>query len=101
MSTCFEFARFGGRIVYVGVASDDLRFPHAPVFHRRELTLMASRNARASDFEGIIQILTEGKIDLAPWMTHRLGIEEVPDQFASVTHPDSGVIKAMIDTTTL
>ena len=100
MSTCFEFAGFGGRVVYVGVASEDLRFPHAPIFHRRELTLLASRNARPSDFEEIIQILTAGDIDLAPWMTHRIGIGEVPDQFASVTHPDAGAIKAIIDTTT-
>ncbi|MGI9242517.1 MAG: zinc-binding alcohol dehydrogenase family protein [Verrucomicrobiales bacterium] len=101
MSTCFEFAGFGGRVVYVGVASEDLQFPHAPTFHRRELSLLASRNARSPDFEGIIQILTAGKIDLAPWMTHRLGIGEVPDQFATVTHPDAGAIKAIIDTTTL
>ena len=98
MSTCFEFAGFGGRVVYVGVAADDLQFQHAPIFHRRELTLMASRNARSHDFGTIIQILNNKEIDLGPWMTHRLAISEVPSRFAEVTHPDAGAIKAIIDT---
>ena len=101
MSTCFEFAAFGGTVVYVGVANEELSFPHAPIIHRRELTIRASRNALSKDFGEIIQILREGKIDLAPWVTHRLGIEEVPEQFANIIHPDSGTIKAIIDTTTL
>ena len=100
MSTCFDYAAFGGRVVYVGVASENLEFAHAPIFHRRELTLLASRNALSDDFREIIQILTEDKIDLAPWMTHRLGIEEVPEKFAEVIRPESRTIKAMIDTTT-
>jgi alcohol dehydrogenase len=100
MSTCFEFAAFGGRVVYVGVTSDDLQFSHAPIFHRRELSLVASRNARSDDFGNIIQILTEKRIDLVPWITHRIGIEEVPEKFAAISHPDSGVIKAIIETPT-
>lgn len=100
MSTCFERTDFGGRIVYVGVTNEDLQFPHAPVFHRRELTLMASRNALSADFPKIISNLSEGKIDLAQWMSHRIGIEEVPERFAQVTQPESGAIKAIIDTTT-
>ncbi|MFT4550263.1 MAG: threonine dehydrogenase-like Zn-dependent dehydrogenase, partial [Verrucomicrobiales bacterium] len=95
MSTCLEHANFGGRIVYVGVTQDEVHFAHAPIFHRRELTLIASRNALSADFPNIIQILSDGSIDLAPWMTHRISLQEVPERFAEVTHPDSGVIKAM------
>ena len=100
MSTCFDHATFGGRVVYVGVASENLEFAHAPVFHRRELTLLASRNALSNDFRDIIQLLTEQKIDLAPWMTHRIGIDEVPERFAEIIRPESRTIKAIIDATT-
>lgn len=101
MSACFDYANFGGRVTYVGVATENLEFAHAPIFHRRELTLLASRNALSDDFRDIIQILTENKIDLAPWMTHRLGIGEVPEKFAEVIRPESRTIKAIIDATTL
>ncbi|MGA0900954.1 MAG: zinc-binding alcohol dehydrogenase family protein [Luteolibacter sp.] len=97
MSTCFEYAAFRGRVVYVGVTSDDLHFPHAPIFHRRELTLMASRNATASDFPEIIQLIVDGKIDTGAWITHRIGFGEVPEKFAQFTDPNLGAIKAVIE----
>lgn len=97
MSTCFEYAAFCGRVVYVGITTTDLQFPHAPVFHRRELTLMASRNATASDFPEIIQLIHEGKIDTDVWITHRIGFDEVPEKFAQFTDPNLGAIKAIIE----
>ena len=100
MSSCFDYAGFGARIIFLGVTSDEVHFPHAPIFHRRELTLKASRNALPQNFSDIIDLLSAGKIDLDPWITHRLGIEEVPERFAEVISPEAGAIKAVIDTTT-
>ncbi len=96
MSGCFEFGAFTSRIVYVGITTANLSFPHAPVFHRREQTLLASRNALPEDFDNIIKIIAEGKIDLAPWITHQIDIEEVPEKFAQFTNPSLGAIKAVI-----
>ena len=39
---------FAGRLVYVGITQQKVEFPHAPFLHRRELTIMASRNALAA-----------------------------------------------------
>lgn len=97
MSTCFEYAAFSGRVVYVGITTSDLTFPHAPIFHRRELTLLASRNALPSDFPAIIQLIREGKIDTNLWITHRITFDEVPEKFAQFTDPNLGAIKAIIE----
>lgn len=97
MSTCFDFAAFTGRVVYVGITTSDLTFPHAPVFHRRELTLLASRNALPDDFRHIIQLIRDGKIDTTKWITHRIGFDEVPEKFAQFTNPATGAIKAIIE----
>ncbi len=97
MSTCFDHAAFTGRVVYVGITTSDLSFPHAPVFHRRELTLLASRNAMPEDFENIIRLIREGKINTTPWITHRITFDEVPEGFAEFTDPSLGAIKAIID----
>jgi alcohol dehydrogenase len=99
MTRAFEFAAFGGRIVYVGIAHNDLRFAHAPVFHRRELTLLASRNALPGDFTRIINLISEGKINTDPWITHRATFEEVVNVFDQWIAPSSGVIKAIIEVT--
>jgi len=97
MVRAFEFAAFAGRVVYVGISQNSLTFPQAPVFHRRELTLMASRNALPGDFQRIIRLIGDDKINTAPWITHHASFDEVPDVFDSWIAPDSGVIKAMIE----
>ena len=97
MSTCFSYAAFTGRVVYVGITTSDLTFPHAPIFHRRELTLLASRNAMPADFEKIIQLIREGKIDTDLWITHRITFDQVPTEFDQFTDPALGAIKAIIE----
>jgi alcohol dehydrogenase len=97
MSGCFEFAAFTGRVVYVGITTSDLVFPHAPVFHRRELTLLASRNAMPADFDHIIELIRDGRIDTDKWITHRIAFDEVPARFVEFTRPETGAIKAIIE----
>ncbi len=97
MSTCFQFAAFTGRVVYVGITTSEVSFPHAPVFHRRELTLLASRNALPGDFGHIIQLIREGEINTGLWITHRITFDQVPTEFAQFTDPTLGAIKALID----
>ncbi|GAA5509046.1 zinc-binding alcohol dehydrogenase family protein [Novipirellula caenicola] len=99
MVRAFEFAAFAGRVAYVGITQNDLQFPHAAVFHRRELTLLASRNALPRDFQRIIRLIQEGKINTGPWITHHAPFAEVPNVFDSWIDPKSGVIKAMIEVT--
>ncbi len=96
MVGCFEFAAVGGRVVYVGITAQDIQFPQAPFFHRRELSVMASRNAHPKDFPEIIQIIKDGKINLQNWITHRLNLDEVPTEFAKFCDPKTGAIKAVI-----
>lgn len=97
MARALNFAAFAGRVVYVGITQQELQIPHAPVLHRRELTILASRNALTGDFTRIIQLIGEGKIDTRPWISHRASLEDVPEVFASWAEPQTGVIKAVIE----
>lgn len=97
MSECFHYAAFGGRVVYVGITTATLAFPHAPVFHRRELTLLASRNALPADFGRIIELIHDGRIRTAPWITHRMAFDEVPHDFERLSDPAAGALKIMVE----
>jgi alcohol dehydrogenase len=97
MVRALEFASFAGRVVYVGITQSHLEMPHAPVLHRRELTLMASRNALSRDFPRIIKLIEDGRIDTQPWITHHASMAEVPTIFPTWLKPETGVIKAMIN----
>lgn len=96
MSRAFSVVAPGGRLVYVGITTDEVAFRH-PVFHRPEGTLLCSRNALPRDFTRIIGLIERGLIDTRPWITHRTTFEAVPDVFPSYTKPETGVIKAVIE----
>ncbi len=95
MSNAFGLIAHGGRLVFVGITTDEVRFRH-PVFHRPEGTLLCSRNALSADFARIIALIEDGTIDTRPWITHRTGFEELIDVFPSYTQPETGVIKAVV-----
>ena len=96
MVRAFEFAAFAGRVVYVGITQQNIEFAHAPFFHRREITLMASRNALSRDFTRIIKLIEAGQIDTNPWITHHANFADVPREFPNWLNPNAGVMKAVI-----
>jgi len=95
MSSAFGLITHGGRLVFVGITTEEVRFRH-PVFHRSEGTLLCSRNALPADFDRIIGLIEDGRIDTGPWITHRAAFEELIDVFPSYTRPETGVIKAVV-----
>ena len=96
MSNALEYVAFSGALVYVGITTEQIYFPH-PALHRREIDLLASRNARPEDFPKIIGLIEDGTINTDPWITHRIKMDQVIDKFESLIHPDSGVLKAIIE----
>jgi 2-desacetyl-2-hydroxyethyl bacteriochlorophyllide A dehydrogenase len=96
MMSAFEYAASGGRLTLVGLFPGDITF-NDPNFHRRELTVLSSRNARSDDFIRIIDLVENARIDTAPWITHRASFAEALTEFPRWTKPETGVIKAMIE----
>ncbi|MEO6245434.1 MAG: zinc-binding alcohol dehydrogenase family protein [Opitutaceae bacterium] len=96
MAQALNYCAFGGRLVYVGITQQDLQFPQAPALHRRELTIMGSRNALTRDFARIIRLIEEGTIDTKPWITHRAKFDDMIAEFPTWLKPETGVIKAIV-----
>ena len=97
MAQALNYCAFKGRVVYVGITQSEISIPHAPALHRRELDILASRNALPGDFTRIIQLIEQGRIDTVPWITHHAGFDSMIDVFASWTKPETGVIKAIVE----
>lgn len=96
MSGALNYVAHTGTLVYVGITTEKIEFPH-PALHRPEMTIKGSRNALPRDFGRIIRLIEDGTIDTEPWITHRTPFERVVEEFESYTHPDSGVIKAIVE----
>lgn len=86
----------GGRLVFVGHTRHDLTFAN-PLIHRRELSILASRNATPVDFQHVLTALRSGAIDVAPWITARVDpagfVRDLPRWAAG----PSEVVKAVVE----
>ena len=91
----FHFIAHGGTYVLIGLQKQEIHFSH-PEFHKREATLMSSRNATRSDFEYVMEMIRNNMIDPLSYITHRVNFGSAADQFPGWLKQDTGVIKAMI-----
>jgi len=96
MEKSFNLVAHGGRYVLVSLVQDNITF-FDPDFHRRELTLLSSRNATRQDMEHIVRSLEAGKMDGISFITHRAPLDQVSSQFESWLRPETGVIKAVVE----
>src|SRR6187402_1604926 len=96
INNSFQYMAHGARYVLIGLQKGDIVFSH-PEFHKREGTLMSSRNATRQDFEHVIANMKKGEVKPTTYITHRVLFNEVKDQFSGWLNPENGVIKAMVN----
>ncbi|MBS1933463.1 MAG: zinc-binding alcohol dehydrogenase family protein [Bacteroidetes bacterium] len=96
INSALPYLAHGGRFVLIGLQREEIVLSH-PEFHKREATLMSSRNATRQDFEFVVRCLKEKRINPSNYITHRVKFAEVKDEFASWLKPENGVIKAMVE----
>ncbi len=96
INTGFQYMAHGGRYVLIGLQKGDITFSH-PQFHKKEGTLMSSRNATRMDFEHVMQSMKKKLVNPATYITHRVAFGDVRDEFESFLNPEKGVIKAMVE----
>jgi 2-desacetyl-2-hydroxyethyl bacteriochlorophyllide A dehydrogenase len=90
-----QWLAHGGSIILIGLQKEPFGFSH-PEFHKREATLMSSRNATREDFMQVIQAIKSGQINPSSYITHREKFEGVKQNFPHWLNPANGVIKAMM-----
>jgi 2-desacetyl-2-hydroxyethyl bacteriochlorophyllide A dehydrogenase len=95
MHRSFEFVASGGKLVFVGLFQGDVTF-HDPDFHRKEMTILSSRNSTPDDFRRIIRLMEEGEIDAESWITERVPFERMPERFPAWTEPGREGIKSVV-----
>jgi 2-desacetyl-2-hydroxyethyl bacteriochlorophyllide A dehydrogenase len=96
MERGFRFIAHGGRYVLVSIVQGQIAFSD-PEFHKREATLLSSRNATTEDFATVLDAMRAGRVPDAALATHRMKLADVPSDFASLLDPAQGVIKAIVE----
>jgi 2-desacetyl-2-hydroxyethyl bacteriochlorophyllide A dehydrogenase len=96
MEEGFEYVAHGGRYVLVGVVKGPITFMD-PDFHRKELTLLGSRNATSADFERVVAAIHDGKVPLDRLITHRTNLSGAVRDIPRWATDKSGLIKAVVE----
>jgi 2-desacetyl-2-hydroxyethyl bacteriochlorophyllide A dehydrogenase len=95
MEHSFQYISHGGTYVLIGLQLAEISFSH-PEFHKREATLMSSRNATREDFQWVADSIEQKLIDPNLFISHRINFEDLASQFPDLINPSMGVIKAMV-----
>lgn len=90
----FSYVAHGGRYVLVSVVKDTISFAD-PEFHKREMTLIGSRNATRHDFQLVIDLIREGAIPTAALQTHAFALEDLARVVPELMADPGSVLKAI------
>jgi L-iditol 2-dehydrogenase len=91
-----EAAAIGGRLVVVASPTATAYGFEAATARRKQLQVVFSR--RMGDvLPRAIDIVARGRVDLEAWVSHRIGLAEVPDAFAKLAAYDDGAIKIVVE----
>ena len=96
MERGFDFVGHGGRYVLVSVVNEPITF-RDPDFHRKEMTLLASRNATREDFDRVLAAMRDGEVAIERLITHRTRLADAVGDIPHWATDKSGLIKAVIE----
>jgi threonine dehydrogenase-like Zn-dependent dehydrogenase len=96
MEAGFDYVAHAGSYVLVSIVPDRVSFSD-PEFHRRETTLLGSRNATLADVTRVMDAIRSGRIDTRALNTHRAPLASLPEAMFQWMKPETGVMKAIVE----
>lgn len=95
LSQSVEIARFGGRVVVVGIPVEDwFAFP-ASAARRKELLIRPSRRMKHT-YPAAITLAASGQVDLDRLASHQFSLEQTQDAFETASVYADGVVRAIV-----
>lgn len=95
INNAFKYMAHGARFVLIGLQKQEISFNH-PEFHKREATLLSSRNALPTDFKHVISCIKNGMVKPLNYITHKLEFDDVKDKFSNLIDSEDGLVKAVV-----
>lgn len=96
MERGFSLVAHGGTYVLVSIVQGNISFSD-PDFHKREMTLLSSRNATLADFDTVMTAMRGGLIPTRAIKTHSAPLWEVASKMPEWIRPEAGTVKAVLE----
>jgi len=102
LETCDQaaaVARIGGKVIVVGIPSDDTMTFTASTTRRKGLTIKLVRRMKHT-YPRAIHLVQTGMVDVKSLVTHIFPLERIAEAFEVVAAYDDGVLRAVIQVST-
>jgi threonine dehydrogenase-like Zn-dependent dehydrogenase len=96
MEDAIHLLEQGGGLVFVGLINNAVSL-FDPDLHRREVTILASRNSTAAEQRRVLDYMEEGRIDVAAWPTDCVTPDVMRKRFPLWLRREAGVVKAVVE----
>jgi threonine dehydrogenase-like Zn-dependent dehydrogenase len=98
MEQAIHLLQQGGKLIFVGLINDQVCL-FDPDLHRREATILASRNSTPAEHRRVLQSMESGQIDVEAWPTEVASRTIMHQRFPAWLRREAGVVKAVVDWT--
>ena len=95
MEGSFAYVGSGGTLVMVGVLRAKITFDD-PEFHRKEMTLIATRNALKRDFDTVMAAMRAGHVPVDSLNTHSDSLDALPKAMPAWLASKTPPLKAIV-----
>lgn len=96
MEQSLAFVEFSGSLVLVGHTTEGLTFDN-PTLHRREISVLASRNARGVEWLPLLDLIESGVIGATSWIGGRSSLDQVPIDLPRWSGSGGAMLKGIVD----
>lgn len=91
-----EMLRKGGRLVVAGSFAKDAATVRIITFKFGQMEMFGSQGF-PEGYGPLIELISSGRIDVLPMMTHRVNLDEVPEAMHMLEEKRDGVVKVVIE----
>ena len=96
MESAIHLLQQAGTLVFVGIINDAVSL-FDPDLHRREATILASRNSTPAEHHRVLELMESGAIDVGAWPMECAAPDRMEERFPVWLRRQAGIVKAVID----
>ena len=93
---CIESVCFHGNIILIGNGKKETTFLHSIIL-KKELNIFGSRNSYTSDFEELISIVKDGKVDILKMVSEVYPFSKSDQAFRALADNDGSLAKVLVE----
>lgn len=96
MENAIQLLQQGGKLVFVGLVNERISI-FDPDLHRREATILASRNSTAPEHHRVLDLMESGQMDVSDWPMECAPPERMNERFPLWLRREAGIVKAVVE----